>query len=172
MSLPEATPRVIEIAKMWLSTFHDAVQRMAVTLGYELDDVEFFIEHATTSEKVDLGWFCMEKYTIAAIRAGWNGKVNGKTVVQSKVAWYLTKQLNADWDFLDDHYHVVIKGEPEVDTRIRFIPPDTWGNHEWDTMTAMPAVSAVLDVAAAPAGILGLKDVGLVTAPAGIWRHD
>ncbi|WP_109526115.1 MULTISPECIES: NAD(P)H-dependent amine dehydrogenase family protein [Nocardia] len=172
MSLPEATPQVIEIAKMWLSTFHDAVQRMAVTLGYELDDMEFFIEHATASEKVDLGWFCMEKDTIAAIRAGWNGKANGKTVVQSKVAWYLTKQLNADWDFLDDHYHVVIKGEPEVDTRIRFIPPDTWGNHEWDTMTAMPAVSAVLDVAAAPAGILGLKDVGLVVALAGIWQHD
>ncbi len=168
-SLPEAPPAVIEMAKMWLSTFYDSVQRMGVALGYTLDDMEFFIEHATASEKVDLGWLCIEKDTIAAIRAGWNGKVKGKTVLQSNVAWYLTKHLNEGWEFDDDHYHIVIKGEPDVDARIRFIPPESWGNHEWDTMTAMPAVSAALDVAAAPAGILSLKDVGLPSAPAGIW---
>ena len=86
-SLPEAPPAVIEMAKMWLSTFYDSVQRMGVALGYVLDDMEFFIDHATASEKVDLGWLCIEKDTIAAIRAGWNGKVNGKTVLQSNVAW-------------------------------------------------------------------------------------
>ena len=168
-SLPEAPPAVIEIAKMWLSTFYDSVQRMAVALGFELDDMEFFIEHATASEQADLGWICIEKDTIAAIRAGWNGKVKGKTVLQSNVAWYLTKKLNQGWGFDDDHYHVVIKGEPDVDTRIRFIPPEHWGNHEWDTMTAMPAVNAAFDVKAAPAGILALKDVGLPCAPAGVW---
>jgi hypothetical protein len=168
-SLPEAPPAVIEMAKMWLSTFYDSVQRMGVALGYALDDMEFFIEHATASEKVDLGWLCIEKDTIAAIKAGWNGKVKGKTVLQSNVAWYLTKELNEGWEFDDDHYHVVIKGEPDVDARIRFIPPETWGNHEWDTMTAMPAVSAAFDVAAAPSGILTLKDVGLPCAPAGVW---
>ena len=114
-SLPEAPPAVIEMAKMWLSTFYDSVQRMGVALGYTLDDMEFFIEHATASEKVDLGWLCIEKDTIAAIRAGWNGKVKGKTVLQSNVAWYLTKHLNEGWEFDDDHYHIVIKGEPDVD---------------------------------------------------------
>ena len=53
---------------------------MAVALHYDLDDMEFFIEHQTASEDVDLGWLMMKKDTIAAIRAGWNGKVNGKTV--------------------------------------------------------------------------------------------
>ncbi len=171
-SLPEASPEVLEMAKMWLSTFRDSVGRMAVALHYDLDDMEFFIEHQTASEDVDLGWLLMKKDTIAAIRAGWNGKVNGKTVVQSNVAWYLTKKLNGDWVFDDDHYHVVVKGEPEIQTRIRFIPPEHWGNHEWDTMTAMPAVSAAFNVAAAPAGILTLKDVGLPCAPAGIWDKE
>lgn len=168
-SFPEATPDKIEMSKLWLSTFRDSNQRMATALGYELDDVEFFIEHATASTEVDLGWLRIEKDTIAAIRAGWNGKVGGRTVVQSNVAWYLTKELNQDWQFDDDHYHVVIEGEPEVRTRIRFVPPDTWGNHEWDTMTAMPAVNAAFEVVAAPAGISTLEDVGLVRAPAGIW---
>lgn len=95
-SLSEAPPAVIETAKMWLSTFRDSVQRMAVALGFELDDMEFFIEHATASERVHLGWWVIEKDTIAAMRAGWNGKVNGKTVVQSNVAWYMTTLLNED----------------------------------------------------------------------------
>jgi hypothetical protein len=171
-SLPEASPDVLEMAKLWLSTFRDSVGRMAVALHYDLDDLEFFIEHQTASEDVDLGWLLIAKGTIAALRAGWNGKVNGETVVQSNVAWYLTKKLDGDWVFDDDHYHVVVTGEPGIDTRIRFLPPEHWGNHEWDTMTALPAVSAALNVAAAPAGILTLKDVGLPCAPAGIWLQD
>jgi 2,4-diaminopentanoate dehydrogenase len=171
-TLPEAPPAVLEMAKMWLSTFYDSVQRMGVALGYELDDMEFFVEHQTAAEEVDLGWLTIPKDTIAAMRAGWNGKVKGRTVLVSNVAWYLTKKLNGDWVFDDDHYKVMVEGEPGIDTRIRFLPPEHWGNHEWDTMTAMPAVSAALNVAAAPAGILALGDVGLPCAPAGIWLQD
>lgn len=167
--LPEATPEVIGLAKFGFGTFADSVQRMAVELGFDIDDLEFVIEHQTASEKIDLGWFCMEKDTIAAIRGGWNAKVKGKTVIESRVAWYLTDKLNGDWAFDDDHYHVTIQGEPDVQTRIRFIPSEHWGNHEWDTMTAMPAVNAVFNVAAAPAGIVTLSDVGLPCAPAGAW---
>jgi hypothetical protein len=116
MGLPEATPDVAALAKFGFSTFADSVERMAVALGFEVDDMEFVVDHQTTLEKVDLGWFSMEKDTIAAIRGGWNAKVNGKTVIESRVAWYLTKKLNGDWLFDDDHYKVVIQGEPEVQT--------------------------------------------------------
>jgi len=169
MSLPQATPEVIATARAWLTSFYDAVQRMAAALNFKLDDLEFFIDYATASQRVDLGWLCMEKDTNAAVRAGWNGKVNGRTVVQMKISWYLTKHLNEGWEFHEDQYHVVVKGEPEVNTRIRFIAPKHWGNHEWDTMTALPAVNAIFNVNAANPGVLGLMDVGLVGAPAGIW---
>jgi hypothetical protein len=169
MSLPKATPEVVETARNWLRSFYDAIQLMAVALDYKLDDIEFFIEFATASEKVDLGWFCMDRGTNAAVRAGWNGKAHGRTVLQFKLTWYLTKLLNEGWEFSDDQYHLVVKGEPEVNTRIRFIPPKHWVHHDWDTMTAMPAVNAVLAVNAARPGILTLKDVGLTCAPAGLW---
>jgi hypothetical protein len=169
MSLREATPQVKETARAWMMSFHDAVERLAAALDYRLDDMEFFMDFATASETVDLGWFRMEKGSHAAVKGGWNGKVNGRTVVRSTVAWYLTKHLNEGWEFADDQYQVVIKGEPEVNTRIRFTAPKSWGNHEWDTMTAMPAVSACLHVKAARPGVLTLKDVGLVSAPAGAW---
>ncbi len=172
MSLPAATPEVIGTARNWLMSFYDATQRMAEALQFKLDDVEFFIDFATASQRVDLGWFCMEQGTNAAIRAGWNGKMQGRTVVQMKVSWYLTRHLNEGWEFHDEQHHVVVKGEPEVDMRTRFIPPKHWGNHEWDTMTAMPAVNAIFNVRAARPGVLTLKDVGLVCAPAGVWPRS
>jgi hypothetical protein len=169
MGAPTVTPEVLATARAWLLSFYDAVQRMAVALEIKLDDLEFFCEYATASERVDLGWFVMEKDTNAAVRAGWNGKVGDKTVVKFQLCWYLTKKLNQNWEFDYEQYHLVVKGEPGVDVQMKFLPPEHWGNHEWDTMTAMPPVNSIFDVAAARPGILALKDVGLPSAPAGPW---
>ena len=81
-----------------------------------------------------------------------------------------TTDLAEGWAIDADQYHLVVKGDPSIDTRIRFTPPEHWKNHDWDTMTALPAVSAAFDVKAARPGVLGLKDVGLPTAPAGVWK--
>jgi hypothetical protein len=164
-----STPELMERARAWLILFRDAVLRVGDAMEYEFDDIEFFCEYATAAERVDLGWFCMEQGTNAALRGGWNGKVNGKTAVNLTVVWYLTKNLAEGWEIDEDQYHLTVHGEPKVDTRIRFIPPDHWGNHEWDTMTAMPAVNALFEIKAARPGVLGLRDVGLPRAPAGAW---
>jgi hypothetical protein len=165
-----AGPELHERARNWLILFRDAVVRVAEAMALELEDIEFFVEYATAAEKVDLGWFCMEKGTNAALRGGWNGKIGGMTVVNLTVVWYLSKNLAEGWEIDADQYHLVIEGEPNVDTRIRFTPPPSWTSHDWDTMTAMPAVNQVFEVAAARPGILGLRDVGLPYAPAGVWR--
>ena len=169
MSLPEATDEVRENARNWLIIFADAARRMADALGYELDDLRYSSEFATASEKVDLGWFCMEKGTIAAVRGSWDGIVDGRTVVRTQVTWYLTDKLNEGWEFDDDHYHLTVEGDPNVESRIRFDPPSYWGPGEWEILTALPAVSAAFNVRAARPGILTLNDVGLLTPPAGLW---
>lgn len=163
------TPELMERARSWLILFRDAVLRVGDALGYTFDDIEFFCEYATAAETVDLGWLKMEKGTNAALRGGWNGKIGGKTAINLTVVWYLTKKLAEGWDIDDDQYHLTIVGEPSIDTRIRFTPPAHWKNHDWDTMTALPAVSALFDIKAARPGVLGLRDVGLPHAPAGVW---
>ena len=50
MSLSGVSPEVVETARAWLTSFYDAVQRMAHALAFKLDDVEFVIEFATASE--------------------------------------------------------------------------------------------------------------------------
>jgi 2,4-diaminopentanoate dehydrogenase len=163
------TPELIQRARNWLILFRDAVQRIGDALEYKLGDIEFSCEYATAAEKVDLGWFCMEKGSNGALRGGWSGMVDGVPVINLTVVWYLTKKLTEGWALDEDQYHINIKGEPHVDVRIRFTKPETWGNHDWDTMTALPAVNALLDIKAARSGILGLRDVGLPYAPAGVW---
>ena len=170
MGATEASDKVKALAKDWLVSFRDAVERVAEALSITLDDMEFSVEFATAAEKVDLGWYCMEKDTIAAVRGGWDGMLNGRAVVTIRVTWYLTRHLNEGWELDDDHYHLVIEGNPGIDTRIRFIAPKHWSNNDWDTLTAMPVVNAAFNVHAAPAGILGLKDAGLVCPPAGLWE--
>jgi 2,4-diaminopentanoate dehydrogenase len=164
-----ATPELIGRAQAWLILFKDAVLRMGDALGYVFEDIEFFCEYATAAETVDLGWFKMEQGTNAALRGGWNGKVGGKTVMNLTVIWYLTKNLAEGWEIDEDQHRVIVEGDPKVDCRIRYTPPAHWKNHDWDTMTALPAVSALFDIKAARPGVLGLRDVGLPLAPAGVW---
>jgi 2,4-diaminopentanoate dehydrogenase len=166
-----ATPELMERARAWLILFRDAVERIGEALGLEFDDIEFFCEYATAAERVDLGWMCMEQGTNAALRGGWNGKVGGETVVNLTVVWYLTRKLAEGWEIDEDQYHLIVTGEPSVDTRMRLIPAKHWKNHEWDTMTALPAVSAIPQIKAARAGVLGLCDVGLPVAPVGEWKR-
>ena len=167
-----STPQLLERAQNWLILFRDAVQRIGDALEYQFDDIAFFCDYATAAERVDLGWFCMEKGTNAALRGGWHGKIGGETIIDLTVVWYLTKNLAEGWVLDEDQYHLDIRGEPNVDVRMRFTKPAHWTNHDWDTMTALPAVNALFDIRKARPGILGLRDVGLPYAPAGVWLNQ
>jgi len=158
-------------AQAWLILFRDAVERIGDALGLTFDDIEFFCEYATAAEDVDLGWLRMDKGTNAALRGGWRGKLGGETVVSLTVIWYLTRKLAEGWAIDDDQYHLVVEGEPSIDTRMRLIPAEHWKNHDWDIMTALPAVSAVPQIKAARPGVLGLLDAGLPVAPMGEWKR-
>ncbi len=166
------TDELMQRAHDWLILFRDVVVRIGEALELEFDDIEFFCDYATAAETVDLGWFKMEKGTNAALNGGWYGKIGGKTVVEMRVIWYLTKKLAEGWEIDDDQHRLVIKGDPSMDVKLRYIPPEHWTNHDWDTMTAMPAVNALFQIKEARPGILGLRDVGLPHAPVGEWLKD
>lgn len=166
------TPERVEAAKTWLAMFRDAVMRVGDALGLTFDDIEFYCEYATAAETVDLGWFRMEQGTNAAVRGGWLGKIGGKVRARNQVTWYLTKKLAEGWEIDDDEYHLVVDGEPGVDTRIRFKAPPVWTNADWDSLTSSPTVNAVFQIKAARPGVLTLHDIGLPFAPVGVWGRS
>ncbi|MDE2405081.1 MAG: hypothetical protein KGM17_10485 [Sphingomonadales bacterium] len=160
---------LLQRAENWLILFRDAVQRIGDALEYRFDEIAFFCDYATAADTVDLGWFRMEKGSNAALRGGWNGMVDGVARVNLTVVWYLTENLAEGWEIDKDQYHFTIDGDPGLDVRMRIKPPAHWANHDWDTTTALPAVNALFDIRRARPGVLGLRDVGLPYAPAGLW---
>ena len=174
ISSPASTPDTVENTRKSLLPFADTIRRMAEALEIKLDEVKFQAEHATAARAIDLGWLKIEKDTIAAVRASWSGVAAGRTILATNTTWFMTRDLNADWRLGDerdhDHYHIRIDGDPNVETRVRFIPPASWVPTDWSTITALPAVSVIPAVYAARPGLLSLRDVGLPHAPVGVWR--
>lgn len=163
------TPEVVEAAKTWLVMFKDAAERVGEALGLSFDDVDFYCDYATAAERVDLGWFVMEQGTNAAVRAGWEGKVRGKTRVRTQVTWYLTTKLAEGWDVESDEYHLVVEGTPRIDMRMHFTYPETTADGPFDptSTTAYATVNAIAQIKAARPGVLTLHDIGLPYAPEG-----
>jgi hypothetical protein len=164
------TDEVIEAAKTWLVMFKDAAERVAEGIGLKVEEFEFYCDYATAAERVDLGWFLMEKGTNAAVRAGWNGKIAGKTRVRTQVTWYLTKNVAEDWNIDDKEYHLVVEGQPSIDLHMHFTnPADSPVDGPWDTTgtTSYTTVNAVRQIKAARPGVLTLHDIGLPFCPQG-----
>ena len=152
MSLSETTPAVLASAREALTSFRDSVVRTAEALRFQLDDVEFVLEYATARERVDLGWFCIEKGTHAALRGGWDGRVGGRTVIRQRVIWCMTKDVDEGWAIDPNNYLVDVAGEPGVELRVSVKVPQQWSNLEHAIVTALPAVSSAFQVKAAPPG--------------------
>jgi len=169
------TDEVIEAARTWLVMFKDAAERVAEGIGLQVDEFEFYCDYATAAERVDLGWFLMEKGTNAAVRAGWNGKVNGETRVRTQITWYLTTKIAEDWDIDDKEYHLVVEGQPQIDLHMHFTnPPDSAIDGPWDPTgtTSYATVNSIRQIVAAKPGVLTLHDIGLPHAPAGDWENS
>lgn len=169
------TDEVIAAAKTWLVMFRDAAERVAEGIGLTIEEFDFYCDYATAAERIDLGWFLIEKGTNAAVRAGWKGKIDGKVRVVTQITWYLTKNIAEDWEIDPREYHLVVKGEPDIDLHVQFTSPAPGsGGTSWDqnSITAFAAINAIHQIKAARPGILTLQDIGLPYAPVGNWERN
>ena len=172
MGHTEADEQVLQVTRGAMLPFRDASARLAQAMDIELDSIDFAIayfaiEYVRVSDDLDLGYM-----PASALRATWEGRIGSVVVVRSSVAWYLTGKLQENWTFDDDdHYHVSIVGEPNVEMRMNFVAPE-WSGGDWSVLTALPMVNAIPQVVARPSGIRGLEDMGLVVAPVGAWRNS
>lgn len=169
MSMAEANDEVLESARSSLLSFRDSVSRLAEALKLNLDSLDFTVEYATAAETLDLGWFRIEKGTHAALRGGWDGRIGDRTVIRYRVIWYMTKDINEDWDIDQHNYLIDISGEPDVSLRVSVKTPPHWENVEHAYATAMPAVNSIVQVIESRPGVLGLTGAGLPAAPVGHW---
>ena len=167
---PIDDPELTQLAKQGTAVFGDSVLMMANALGIELDEVHFEAEFAKTTAELDLGSWSIGAGCVAGIKCFWQGRVNGKTLLNLRTVWRKGQTLEPDWE-IDHAYTVRVEGQPAVESKMQILPGKNFqGKTFADFMvlgmvaTAMPAIQAIPAVVAAAPGVLTYADLPLITA--------
>lgn len=134
------------------------VRSLAMQLGIELDDVREHYETWTTPERIDCTMMTVEPGTVAAVRFGIDGFVNGAPVISFEHVNRLTAAAGPDWPYPPEHrlgvHRVIVDGDPGVEINTHVGLGGTDHNRAGVIATAARAVSAVDAVCRAVPGIL------------------
>ena len=158
------------------AVFSEAVAMVADALGVELDDVVCEAEYAATPTDLDLGSWQIRAGCVAGVAASWQGRLDGRTVIELNVRWKKASVLEPDWP-IQDGWLIEVQGRPTVRTQVQFLPPPDFQARSLadfmvlgHIMTAMPAVNAIPAVVAAAPGIVSYPDLRL-PLPRGLVRR-
>lgn len=164
---PLDDPELHAMTASGTAVFGEAVAMVADALGVELDEIVCTSEHAAAPEDLDLGSWRIASGCVAGVFASWQGKVDGRTVVDLNVRWRKGPRLEPDWPIADGHV-IEIEGLPTVRTTLQFLPPPDFAAETIEEfmvighiITAMPIVNAIPAVVAAPPGIVTYNDLPL-----------
>jgi len=167
---PIDDPELPAMARKGTAVFEDAVRMMADALDIAIDEVHFEADFARTTEDLDLGSWQIDANCVAGIATRWQGRLDGKTVLELKTVWRKGAHLEPDWT-VEHAYLVDVQGQPCVSTRVQFYPGEDFKATTFQELmvigmiiTAMPAVNAISAVVSAPAGIVTYADLPLTTA--------
>jgi 2,4-diaminopentanoate dehydrogenase len=164
---PIDDPDLLTMTEHGTAVFGDAVRMIGDALGVEFDEVRCEAEYAATTVDLDLGSWAIPAGCVAGVAASWQGRVEGRTVVDLRVRWRKGQSLDPDWA-IDTGYVIEVEGRPTIRTRVEILPPADLQATTFEEfmvlgmiMTAIPAVNAIPNVVAAPPGIVTYTDLPL-----------
>lgn len=171
-------PDLAPMAADGTAVFAEAVALVADALGIELDDITCVSEYAQTTEDLPMASWTIPAGHVAGVAASWQGRVNGRTVIDINVRWKKGQTLDPDWQLDGDGWKITIDGRPTVTMTVGFLPPQDMIENATSLedffvlghiMTAMPPIHAIPAVVAAAPGIATYTDLPL-PMPRGVMR--
>lgn len=148
--LPVDDPSAPALAEQAMPSFKEAVAMMSSALKIPVEEIRYDVEYAAATEDVDLGYMRINKGCISGLRCCWSARVNGRSVIELKIAWKLGYKLEPDWP-VEEGWIVEIEGSPSVRCVYQ---PLRFEGFDPGLMTAMPAINAIPAVCAAAPGIV------------------
>lgn len=168
--MPIDDPALEPMAAQGTAVFAEAVQLVADALGIELDEITCVSEYAQTTEDLPMASWTIKAGHVAGVFASWQGRIDGRTVIDINVRWKKGQTLEPDWQLDGDGWKITIDGRPTVNMQVGFLPPpDMIENAKTledffvlgHIMTAMPPIHAIPAVVAAAPGIATYNDLPL-----------
>jgi hypothetical protein len=164
---PIDDPELPPMAERGTAVFGEAVAMVADAIGVELDGIVCEAEYARTTEDVVMDSWTIPANCVAGVYASWQGRVGDRTVVELNVRWKKGQTLDPDWPIEEGHV-ITVEGRPTVRAKLEYLPPPDFEAKTFADfmvlgmiMTAMPAINAIPEVVAAPAGIVTYTDLPL-----------
>ena len=163
-------PALEPMAAQGTAVFAEAVQLVADALGIELDEITCVSEYAQTTEDLPMASWTIKAGHVAGVFASWQGRIDGRTVIDINVRWKKGQTLEPDWQLDGDGWKITIDGRPTVNMQVGFLPPPDMIENATTLedffvlghiMTAMPPIHAIPAVVAAAPGIATYNDLPL-----------
>lgn len=142
---------------------------VADAIGVEFDSVESHDEIALTRSATKLHERTIPAGTVGGQRYTVTGLHQGKPVLRFRCNWFVTTDLEPNWNLRDDGWLVTVDGDTPLEVSIRFPIPDNPAERQLalPRLTAHRPVNAIPAVCAAAPGIATTTDLPQVIARLG-----
>lgn len=147
-----------------LRSFGPSLQMLADELGLAVDDVQTSGAFATATHDLEIAAGPIAAGTVAAQRTDVRLLRAGVPVLTFTALWYVTRDLDEDWDLRDTGWRIEVVGDAPLDVDLRFPFPLEQMADISPAYTANRAVNAVEVVCAAAPGIRTTLDLPQVVA--------
>jgi hypothetical protein len=140
-------------------SFAGSLRAVADALSIPLDGVTATGQVAVAQSDVDVAAGRIAAGTVAAQRLHVAGTRDGTPLLTFSANWYLTTDVEPQWDLRETGWHVLVEGDTPLDIDIHFpVEPDDWAATS-PGLTAHRPVNAVAAVCAADPGIRTTADL-------------
>ncbi len=140
-------------------SFAGSLRGVADALAIPLDDVTASGAVAAARRPVDVAAGRIEAGTVGAQRLEVTGTRGGREIVTFSANWYLTTDVEPEWDLRETGWHVLLEGDTPLDLTIGFpVDADEWAATS-PGLTAHRPVNAIPYVCAAKPGIRVTADL-------------
>jgi 2,4-diaminopentanoate dehydrogenase len=152
---PDVTPPTLVSTT---PSFHS----LAEAIGLPLDAVEGTVEYALVRRRTPIAVGTLEAGTIGAIRMGVFGIRRNRRIFNRHSLWYVTRDLDSDWELKQSGWRMQVKGDTSLDVSIAFdVEPDDYARFS-PGLTAHPVINVALLVIQARPGLLQTSDLPIV----------
>ncbi|HEX4376790.1 MAG TPA: hypothetical protein VHZ99_06540 [Steroidobacteraceae bacterium] len=139
-----------------------SLRATAQALGLTVDDVRVSREFARARKKVPLSMGTVEAGTVGAIRMQVEALRRGKAVLRRRTIWYVTRDIDADWDLRESGFRYQVVGDVPLDVLVKFDVPHDQFPIVGGRVTANPVINAIPYVCEAAPGIRHTAELPLL----------
>jgi 2,4-diaminopentanoate dehydrogenase len=144
--------------------FGASLQAVASAVGMPFDDIEAHGEVALARRNTSIAAGTIEAGTVAAQRATVSGLRKGKPLISFSVNWFVTTEIDKDWELRGDGWRVQLDGDAPLDMDLRFTVAPERKAATTPGYTAHRAVNAVRYVCEAAPGIRTTAELPQIVA--------